>query len=351
MSERFAKGTNLARRCGVGALFLGLVLLAQSLVAAPRVELELCTAPGVAPTAAQEWLRALQGLDLDGIKIRGANGNERAEVETLGSGASVRYRVTGIILGRDDLRLPGGKFSPGDKAKLAKWIEKLKDGGAESLTAKVAAFGLTGKQLVELHGGLAVPVAFSTKGKSAEECVRKIVASIDFPVTVVPDVRDRFADELVADELQGVTAGSALAAVVRPLGLVVAPKVQGGRTRLEVVDSRAVKESWPVGWPSEANTGEAAPELLKFLDVEINDTPLSEAITAIQSRLKLPMLVDHNGLARHNVDLDKIKVNIRGGRTFYSKILSQALNQAKLKYEIRADEAERPFLWISSKLD
>jgi len=34
-------------------------------------------------------------------------------------------------------------------------------------------------------------------------------------------------------------------------------------------------------------------------------------------------------------------------RTFYSRILKQVLFQAKLKYEVRLDEAERPFLWVS----
>jgi len=313
--------------------------------------LELCTAPGVTPTAAQEWLRALQGLDVDNLRIRAANGGERAEVETIGSGATARYRVTGIILGRDELRLPGGKFTTADKARIAKWLDKLKEGGAESVTAKVAAFGLTGKQLVEIHTALAVKLKFGTAGQPADDTVRKIAAMLDHAVTVAPEVRGRFAGESVSDELEGVSAGTALAAVVRPLGLVVAPIVQGGKVRLDIVDSRAAKESWPIGWPLEANTGEAAPELLKFLDVEINDTPLAEALAAIQSRVKLPMLIDHNGLARHQVDLEKTRVTIKGGRTFYSKILSQALNQAKLKYELRADESERPFIWISSKLD
>ncbi len=353
----------MTRRCRLGIQFRlwGFFLLVTAAVAnlaggspahaAPRVELELCTAPGIAPTAAQEWLRALQGLDLDGLRIRGAEGVERAEVETIGSGANVRYKVTGIIVSRDELRLPAGTFTLGDKARIAKWLETLKEGGKEGLTAKTAAFGLTGRQLVEIHTALAVKVKSSTKGQPADDTVRKIAAMLECGVTVAPEVRGRFSGETVLDELEGVAAGTALAATVRPLGLVVVPQVQAGRVRLEIVDSRAAKESWPIGWPLELNTGEAAPELLKFLDVEINDTPLSEAMTAIQGRIKLPMLVDHNGLARHGVDLDKVRVNIKPGRTFYSKILSQALNTAKLKYELRADEAERPFLWISSRLD
>ena len=90
------------------------------------------------------------------------------------------------------------------------------------------------------------------------------------------------------------------------------------------------------------------PGLFKFLNVEIADTPLAEALEAIRGRLKVPLLLDHNSLARQKVDLQAIKSAYPKGNTFYGRILDQILFQAKLKYELRLDEADQPFLWVTT---
>jgi hypothetical protein len=139
--------------------------------------------------------------------------------------------------------------------------------------------------------------------------------------------------------------------VLRPLGLVLLPeKTRGAEVRLRVTDMRQADQVWPVGWPSEKNASERVPALLKFLNVEINDTPLAEALDAIQQRLEVPFLFDRNALARQRIDLDQAKVSLPSGKTFYGKILDRLLTQARLSWEVRVDEAEQPFLWISSKI-
>ena len=44
------------------------------------------------------------------------------------------------------------------------------------------------------------------------------------------------------------------------------------------------------------------PTLFKFINVEINERPLSEALAALQERIQIPVLLDHNALAKHAVD-------------------------------------------------
>ena len=89
------------------------------------------------------------------------------------------------------------------------------------------------------------------------------------------------------------------------------------------------------------------PELFKFLNVEITDFSLGETLTAIGGRVKVPMVIDYNALARLEVDLATTKVELPKSNTFYGKALDRILFQANLKYEVRTDEADRPFLWIS----
>ncbi|MFO0902604.1 MAG: hypothetical protein U0939_06370 [Pirellulales bacterium] len=314
------------------------------------VELELATETGVSPTASQQWLSVLKDLPIDNLRIRSARGGELPELAKRGD----RVLVTGVITSRGQLMLPGGSFGQADVGRIRSWISKVKSSGGDvpnSAAAKPFALGLTAEQLIELHEGLNVPVAIATKGASSKDVVRKIRASVRTPIEIPSAIVPAFADDPgVLDELQGVAAGTALAAVIRPLGLVLIPDASSAPVKLVMARALSGGHVWPVGWPPEKNPTEYLPALLKFLDVEITDTPLNEALEAVQGRLKAPFLFDHNGLARHRIDPATISVTVPPGKTFYSKILDRMMVQAKLKWEVRIDEAGQPLIWISTKL-
>jgi hypothetical protein len=339
-----------------GFLKCGIALLVPMLLALPglvrgegRVDFELVTESGFPLDGAREWLSALDKVGLSGVRIRGANDSDQPSIERRGSDASPSYHVVGILTAANKLRVPGGSFGVRDQGRISAWVAKLKEGGEEGLSAKPSAFGLLPKQLVELHQSLALPVTFSTVGLSASEVVTKIAE--DLPIKLLLDgttQRALAAPDKIADELQGITSGTALAAAIRPLGLVLVPEKGAGGVQLRMVDSRAARESWPVGWPAKKPPKDVLPALFKFLNVEVNDTPLAESLEAVRGRLEVPMLVDHNSLARQKVDLATTKVTLPKINTFYSRILDRLLVQAKLKYELRVDEAEHPFLWITT---
>jgi hypothetical protein len=140
-----------------------------------------------------------------------------------------------------------------------------------------------------------------------------------------------------------------LAAVLRPLGLVATlDKPPGAAVRVLITDARRAKQSWPVGWPPAKSPREVLPALFQFLPATIDDVPLAEALAVLSQRVGAPFLFDHNSLARHRVDIEQVRVSLPGGRTYYLQIIDRLLSQAKLKRELRVDEAERPFLWIST---
>ena len=317
--------------------------------AEPRVEIEVCTEEGFPITEVRAWSEMLGELGFANVRIRGAKGSDTAAIQTLGSGTSVSYRVVGILTRDGLLRLPKGSFRVNDKARIGQWLSKLKDGGEEGVTTRPAAFGLLPRQLVEVHEALAVPVGFSTKDKKPQDVARQIAGGLSLKfISDTAGQRALAADDPVLDELQGISSGTALAAVLRPLGLVMFPEKNGTELRLRIADSRTAAESWPVGWPSKNNPRETLPELFKFLNVEIADTSLGEALPAIGGRVKAPLVIDYNALARLDIDLATKKVSIPQTNTFYGKILDRILFQANLKYEIRVDEADQPLLWISS---
>jgi len=317
--------------------------------AEPRIDIEVCSEPGFSITGAGEWNTLLGELGLSSVRIRGAKPGDAPEIKRSGTDDSPVYRVVGILTADGKLNLPNrGRFSTGDKARLAAWFDKLRTDGIEAIATKPGAFGLLPSQLVEVHEALKEPVRFSTKGQVPRDVAKKIADTLSLKfITDTTSQRALGSPDPVADELQGVSAGTAIAAVLRPLGLVMVPEKADGKLRLRIADSRGVKEHWPIGWPPKAAAGETVPELFKFLNVEITDFSLGETLAAIGGRVKVPIVIDYNALARLEVDLATTKVELPKANTFYGKALDRILIQAKLKYEVRADEADKPFLWIS----
>ena len=116
---------------------------------------------------------------------------------------------------------------------------------------------------------------------------------------------------------------------------------------MAVIDVSRATESWPIGWPTDKKARQLAPQLFEFLDVDIQRQPLADVLEVLQPRIEIPMLLDHDGCARHRVDPARAIVSIPAGRSFYQRILSSILVQSMLTSEIRQDEIGNPFLWIT----
>jgi hypothetical protein len=315
-----------------------------------RIELELVTESGFPITGSQQWTYLLKDLKLARLRIRSQAGSLRPSIERLGTADAPMYRVTGVLTARNQLRLRGGTFGLHDKARLKEWIRRLSEGGVEGLTATQAAFGLTSKQLAAVRGSLAAKVRDPTQGQRVEQVLAAVTGELTLQTVMAPSAREMIkGGPPVADELVGVTRGTALAAVLRPVGLALVPeKPNDGPVRLRVTPAGRASESWPVGWPAEKKAIELLPKLFERLEVEIVDTPLAEVLEAIQQRLDVPLLLDHNSLARRKIDPGRVQVSFSNSRTYYKRILDEAMRQARLRAEIRVDEAGRPLLWIST---
>jgi hypothetical protein len=334
----------------IGMLCIAASMLAGTASAKPRIELDLVTEQGFPLTGQQQWAQFLGQIEFDNLRIRQASGSEKVEVKREGSDESPLYLVTGVLTRGNQLVLPGGRFSIRDKDALTEWKNRLLRGGAGGLEPKVrAAFGLSTEQFLAVHERLATPVGSPTKDKSPKEVVREIARGLAGGVTIDPEALKAFDEKwTVPEELQGLSAGTTLAAAIRPLGLVLVPHaVAEDDVRLVITDVRKAPESWPIGWPKEKNEKELAPKLYEFFTFEAPGNPLQEAIGALQPKLELPFLYDHNGMARQKIDLAKTTIKFPESRSYYKKVLDRILFEAKMKCELRVDEAGAPFLWIS----
>jgi hypothetical protein len=328
-----------------------IVLAGVTLVTAAdaHVEFELVTERGFPPASTQKWFETFTDLKAAGVRIRTAQPADKPKIDVTGKKDSPRYKVVGTITARGVLVVPGGQFTLNEGPKIAKWMRELANNGVEGVTTAKTAFGLTKTQLDQITGDLKQPVEFSTKGMKAIDAARKLTAALKIKTAVADEAKRGLAeDDPVRDELRGLSTGTALAAVLRPAGAILRPaKPEGGELSYRIESSNANSESWPIGWPSDAPPAKLVPKLFEFLNAEIDGVTAAEAIDAIGGRLEVPLLFDHNNMARHRIDLAK-EISLPAKRTYYSKVLDQVLFAVDLKYEIRVDENDKPFLWITT---
>lgn len=327
---------------------LVMVLAASGATAAePRISLEFATEPGFPITGHQKLAKAAAELDVGSVRVREGRPGEEAVVEETGKDGSA-FRVVALVTTEGQILVAGKRFSIDRMPQFKVWLSKLATDNPNKPKEEVAAFGLTPEQLVTTHEQLAGKLTTSTRGKSCKEIVSVITKEIALPTATDGSARQALeSGEVMPDELQGLSYGTALAATLRPAGLVFAPYRSGKEVKLRIASSRALEEAWPIGWPSHKGLTETLPNMGKFINVEINNVILSEALASIEKRVGSPFLYDHNGLARQQIDPAKVKCSLSPGKTFYKKILDRILSDSHLQCEVRIDEADTPFVWIS----
>lgn len=340
------------------ALAACLFLVAAEVSAAVPVEIASQAPPhGTAP---RQWLQRLAEAGAGSTRLVGAGGASRPRIDTLGEGRDGRpiVKVYAILTRKNELLLPGDRgaerYRLSDDKKLAEFFKRLEAGGAEGVTAPRGKHGLTEAEFTDLFTRLQRPLPSPAEGATLQDLIDdaervtrlKIEADAPLRSVLTTQVED-------AASLDRLACGTALAAALRAEGLALTPdKPIGGATRLRVVASNDAKEPWPVGYKPERSPRETAPILMEFLTIEIDGYTLAEAYGAIAPRLvwkekPLPIVWDRFAMRSAGIDPLTKQVTFKRKRTFYKKVLDQLAFQARLKLELRVDEAGTPFLWLT----
>jgi hypothetical protein len=330
---------------------LTVLVLTHTAVAAPRVEMVLVGSGGL-PTGTREWYQILVEARVDSLQIRQPAGADTPKIDVAGTTADPVYRVTGLITPRNELVLPGGRFQVRDRGGVAKWLAVLRsEGPARAQGAPRLAFGFTQEQLVQVSTDLARPVDFSTKGLTARQVLERLGQKLTYPLLAGAAVADQLGGDGLADELQGISAGTVLACLLKQHALALVPQ-QDAQHRPQymlqpLTDSR---ESWPIGWPLKKAERDVVPGMFELINVEIDDIPLAQLLSVIGERLKVPVLVDRAELAAQKIDLGTKRVSLPPAQAIYATVLRKTLFSARLKYELRQDDAEHPIIWITTTI-
>jgi hypothetical protein len=330
-------------------IFLAISLIAPFSQAAGTAQLELVGSRSMA-AAFQEWGKALDKGGVSNVQIHsGSEADLKPGISTGGTPERPVYLVTGVVLSRDELALPGGRYKRNEIGRLKAWLDDLAQNGLPSQRPAKVAFGLTQPQYDEVRTALTKPVKFTTKDVARSEAMEKISRQLAIPLKFADGSLREVGNDKVEDELTELTCGTALAVLLRPAGYCLVPKISDGTLELSVVKSRSdLKEIWPIGGPMKTTVQETLPKLMEFLPVNVQNVSAAMAAEAIGKRLGAPLIYDRVGLARHGIDPAKTMVKLPRSQTTYSLALKKLLFQAGLKFDVRIDEAGTAFLWIST---
>lgn len=330
---------------GGSILFLFETSISQ---AALPIDIEVAAEAGSPFGAMQEWGKLLNEMDLVRVRLRGANGGDEPSVTPSGEGENQRFKLVAILNRRDQLELPGGRFGVGDRAKLKAYFESLPERAANQGVER-GIFNLTKQQFEQVYEDLSTPVTMSTKGVAPEAIVAALKEGLTIPLEVEDEAsRALRSAKSFPRELQGLTTGTALAMAIRPAELTMIPEQKLGQPlTLRVVKASRERRGWPAGWRPAKSARELVPAMYRFTNVEINGFTLEEALTALGPHMEAPLLFDERVLAVRSIDPAKIEVSLPRGKTYIRRAVDRVLSQGRLAGELRVDESEKPFYWIT----
>jgi hypothetical protein len=342
-------------------LAFGLFAAAVPVNAGGTVELTLVGQGQGSSLYFQEWSQALGRAGIRNVRIRSGTEDDKPGIVTEGDADRPVYLVTGLITSRNEVVLPGARFRRGDAARIATWLRDLAENGPATGRQTKSPLGLSGGDFTKVRKDLALPVDFSTLSMTRRKAVEKIAAQVASPLRLDADVARELADDKVEDELKGLSCGTALACVLRPSGYAMAPRAAGGQivytlmkaegksaTSNVVEVNLATFKTWPIGWTTDKSDHDAVPALYESHNVNVQNVSAATALAAIGKQLRIPILLDRRALATYNIDPAKALVSFPKRRTTYSLALRAMLFRAKLKFEVRYDDAGSPFLWVTT---
>jgi hypothetical protein len=324
------------------------LLLAAAAWAAPagQVQLEIAGDSQLGgPMSFQQWSQALAAAGVQNFRLRSGQAGDKPSIEIGGTEQMPLYKVTAVLGNGDELLVPGGRFRRSECKKLAVWLDDLAKRGPPEKREKVSAFGLTASQLEKVNSDLSKAVGFSTKGMTRKEAVDKIGGQLGLSLKIEGTLAD--GDDKIEEELSGFSSGTALACILRPSGFCLAPQVNGETLSHAVKKAQLDQEVWPVGWPAESGQ-KVLPGMYEFHNVNVAGVTAAKLLEVVGKQVNAAVLYDHNALARHGIEPDKAAVSNPQERTTYSIALRKMLAKVGLKFEVRVDEAGKPFLWVST---
>jgi hypothetical protein len=308
--------------------------IATRVQAALPIELEVAAQSDAPFAAMQDWHKVLAEMDLASVRLRGARGAEEPSIKSRELAGSMRFELLGVLNRKNELVLPGGRFGLGDRTKLKQFFEGLPARHAEAGVER-GRFGLTREQFEVVFRDLSRQVTESTVDGSPRELLPALTKDFNLQVRGAVEMKAKLREAPpIRAQFQGLSTGTALAAVLRVAGLQFVPKQYGSEPLVLYVEPLdAAKESWPV--------------IYQIRNIEIGNYTLAAGLQALGPLLEMPLVTDEYTIAARAIDPAQIKVKFPRSKTYIRRAVDSILSQGRLAGELRIDEAGKPFYWVT----
>jgi hypothetical protein len=320
-------------------------IVAHTCAAKPIIDLEIAIMPNTSITAPQEWAKRLGDMGIERVQIRSMHGREKPSTKMSDDGT--RVDVLAVLTGQEELIFADRRFRVGQTAELRTYIETLPEQIVEAGIVR-GPFRLTEQEFNTVMTELGKPLSGSTRGKTSRDLLDDAKNIIRLPIEEHAAARALLkTGKPIAAELNKLSLGTALVIALRNDGLTLRPVHVPGGLQIVVEPYKRGQEVWPAGWKAEQSPRLVAPKLFESLNIEVQGYTLAKALTALEPRLGVPVVMDEWVLAEQEIAPEKISVKLPAKKTFLKNAVDKLLSQARLASEIRIDDAGTAFLWVT----
>jgi len=320
-----------------------------------RISLEIFTGTEGVGYHAQQWESVFEHAGVI-ARIHSEFSGDKIAIREKQYGKLREVTLVGKLEKDGSLTFSGHKFSRSQSAAFEEWLREIKAYGAQGSPSGKALWGLSREQFDAMQHALAAPVEDEVAGLPFEDAMSSLHLPAQYPFRLSIAAQQTLALPGVKKQpgrvkVSGIAHGSALALVLSQYGLGFRPnRTPSGKLELvglRVEDGQAL---WPIGWeiPEGTYPANVAPKLFQQTNVDLKDQKLGDVLNAIGDRTGIPVRIDYSAIAGRNLDVGSILVSASGEHMTWSRLLSTITSPSLLVANVRTDEANKPFVWITS---
>jgi hypothetical protein len=289
------------------------------------------------------------------LRVAGADGvSEQTTPAANDDTGSIRltpYRridVRAVITPDGYLCIGRNRFRADQLAGLRQFVSKLKREGVPKPDPSQPLWGLSETQFDRLQERLREPSQFELDQLPLRTFLQQLARRTGMPVKTTRQVQRAAHTIRLTARTGRVSLGAATAYALGQVGLAFEPRADAdGSLSLLVLTREESARPWPIGLKPEGMRGRIAPQLLKFIELKTVNSSLDQIIGAIRQNLELDVLVDLAAMRAAGIDPGALRSSAKLPRSTWSSAIRRVLHPLGLVYELRIDEANRPFLWVT----
>lgn len=302
---------------------------------------------------AQEWGRLLQELGYSPrFRVPAVGEKQRLEEEHADGG--MRLVVVGGLKSDGSIELGSRRFTLGEGAALDMFLRDLRQHGPGGPASGNPRWGLSEEQFLEfsrlLSDSVEQPIALDSPAVTVERLGLPMELSVVFADEALSSsTKPRPASAPEELELTGVSRGTALAIVLAQYGMGFRPVLtKQGKFVVEIRLGGEADNLWPVGWKTLEPVPDVLPAWLKSIPFSVEDADLASLVDAVAGKLEIPAFSSAVALGAAGRSLEEITWS-RTGKLSPFAMLRTVGEKFELGFDVRADEAGRLFLWVTTR--